>query len=468
MNVDQLEDPEAPSHLRLVEDRPPSLPPHDQMAERVVACNVVENTVGSEKPRILEVMGIVEPEDFFDSAWRSMYRAARAIHERGEDVTPNSVAAHLEDIPARGTGSWDRFDRVKFFESLRDAPEERNLAARAERIRDLARRRTAVEQASRLAMKLRDCSEAPTKELLAESVAKLEEIAADIAPMSIPTREQYIAKAWEQSEQQDRAPKISTGIAGVDAVLGGGWEVGTLTLLGAPYGTGKSLFAGCSGARAAARGEPVLVAICDSMTPEGYFVRMAGERASVPAKFLRSGAPLQDAARNDFYAALQALGQTPIEVRGGIGSPECSTPAGLRASLKRARGPIGRVRLVFLDYVQAMALDPRCRDFEATQIKRNGDELAKIADGEGLALVGLVQTIKSGENKGQIKACRALADVARVFLVLRGASKGRPQYEDDDLEQQELYVDKQTHGKKDVAAPLTLNTRILRYTDGDQ
>lgn len=440
-------------------------PPSDRLAEQIVACNVIENMVGAGAPRILEVLEILKASDFLDAAFRRMFAAALTIHERGETVTPNAVRAHIEERAGR---SMDHLAAARFYELLQSAPEERNLVPRALRIRELARRREAADHHSTIAARLRNVDEAPTSELLSASSETIQSIAADVLPAEQPTRSLVAAEAFAMAEPQALTPKISTGLRRLDDVLGGGVEIGSLTLLGAPYGTGKSAFAGCLAARAAQRGEPVFIAIRDTMRPAHYLSRMACERSGIPAGLLRAadGQGLRADLRGDYFNAVRELSLLPLVIRGGNETTETESAAAILQCLRRAEPVIGKVRLLVVDYFQNLKFDETKREFKATQLSNHGKGLAKLAESEGLAIIALVQLIQKGDNKGEIKECRAVADHARNIWHLRAAS-GKPQYECD-VEQQELYVEKATHGAAHVTAYLDFDKRVLRYTDGEQ
>jgi circadian clock protein KaiC len=77
--------------------------------------------------------------------------------------------------------------------------------------------------------------------------------------------------------------RLSSGLAGLDRLMGGGLDRGTSTLLVGASGTGKSSIAALFAARAAERGERAALFIFDE-SPHTLFTRMAG--LGVPLKKL--------------------------------------------------------------------------------------------------------------------------------------------------------------------------------------
>src|SRR5207249_48318 len=78
-----------------------------------------------------------------------------------------------------------------------------------------------------------------------------------------------MVKPIEKTPHLTKARFISTGIAGLDKMLGGGTMEGSALLIGGPSGSGKSTIAIQFLAEGVKRGEPGVLAIFEE-TPEKY------------------------------------------------------------------------------------------------------------------------------------------------------------------------------------------------------
>ena len=92
--------------------------------------------------------------------------------------------------------------------------------------------------------------------------------------------------ALEHRQKASRA-RLSSGLAGLDSLMGGGLERGTSTLLVGASGTGKSSIAALFAAQAAARGERAALFIFDE-SANTLFSRMAGFGVDL-AKYVDDG-----------------------------------------------------------------------------------------------------------------------------------------------------------------------------------
>ncbi len=88
-------------------------------------------------------------------------------------------------------------------------------------------------------------------------------------------------------EQQDRGPTLSSGIQGLDKLLGGGLEEGTVCLIAGTTGAGKSTLASLYVQAAAERGEPSAV-FCFDEGRDMYLRRSEALGLAVP-EYVRKG-----------------------------------------------------------------------------------------------------------------------------------------------------------------------------------
>jgi circadian clock protein KaiC len=78
-------------------------------------------------------------------------------------------------------------------------------------------------------------------------------------PESVPQPEQIPGTSTSGTEQAGARPRISTGVPGLDTVLGGGLPEGALLMIGGPPGAGKTVLAEQIAFHQAARGRHALI-----------------------------------------------------------------------------------------------------------------------------------------------------------------------------------------------------------------
>jgi circadian clock protein KaiC len=79
-------------------------------------------------------------------------------------------------------------------------------------------------------------------------------------------------RTTREGKRSSRNQRASTGMAEMDAILGGGLPTGDATLVAGPSGTGKSVFTSAFIAEGARRGEPSVMAIFEEH-PDDYLAR---------------------------------------------------------------------------------------------------------------------------------------------------------------------------------------------------
>lgn len=208
------------------------------------------------------------------------------------------------------------------------------------------------------------------------------------APSPVPGERTVgeMAGAYEERLRGD-APVASTGLAGLDAALGGGLRRRLLILGGCP-GSGKTALAHQVADAVAAQGVPVAYYTLETPAEHLYAASVCRASGGAIARDALLGGPEDatidprlEAARNVY---LRGAGRHLTIAEG----PRCADD--VIEALAAARGTSGAVPVVFVDYLQLMALGGYGDvSDERAKIKRTIRVLREAVDAYGAPVVAL-------------------------------------------------------------------------------
>jgi replicative DNA helicase len=202
---------------------------HDEKAEQaVLGCLLLENG------RLASVRPLLQAEDFHAPAHREIYAAALTLAAEGRPLDHLTLAQRLQERgqlhAVGGPGYLMQLDAA--------VPWAGHVLDYAATVKDRALRRRLAHIGARLTALAGDYS-VPTQALHAKAAQHL------LATPSAVPRWKTLTEHMERSvthvreiEEGKAVPVIPTGVAALDAVIGG-WQP-TLTILGARTGVGKS------------------------------------------------------------------------------------------------------------------------------------------------------------------------------------------------------------------------------------
>lgn len=202
---------------------------HDERAEAaVLGCILLENA------RLAAVRPVLEAEDFHAPAHREIYAAALSLAKDGRPIDHLTLAQRLQE-----RGQLHAIGGPVYLMKLDAAvPWAGNVLDYAATVKDRAVRRRLAHIGARLSALAGDYS-VPTQALHAKASQHLLS-----TPSAVP-RWKRLTEHVEASvthvreiEEGKAVPVIPTGVAALDAVIGG-WQP-TLTIMGARTGVGKS------------------------------------------------------------------------------------------------------------------------------------------------------------------------------------------------------------------------------------
>ncbi len=421
------------------------VPPNNVAAEEAVLGSLL-----IDPSAISEVAALLKPADFYRERSGMIYDAALTLHGRREPVDFLTVVSALEH-----RNQLQEVGGASYLTGLINAtPTAVHVLAYARQVKEAAIRRRIIWFGSE-AVRLACNYDLPLEEVWAaiEAAAfKLREGLRGADALRLIAEVVAEVQAQLEAIKAGQAPRLlSTGFTDLDKVIGG-WRGGSLNIIGARTGRGKSaLLLGCA-AHAARSGHTVAVFSLE-MTSAEIVSRLAAAGAAVNLFDLTTGQALT-AQWPAVTAALGDLAGEPIwlDDTGGISLPE------LRAKAQRlaTRAPLG---LIVVDYIQLMTLGARTerRYQELGGISRGLKSLAKELDVPILAAAQLSRGVEQrSDRKPTLADLRESGDLEQdadtVLLVDR---------KDLALEYQpaELIVAKNRHGPCDNVSLLWQRAR---------
>lgn len=334
---------------------------------------------------IHSVIGFLKPEHFHGSVHRSIYEGICALYEQrvpadvvtlGSYLSQHEVDVICGEVTLNGLVNVtpSSANILDYARSVVDTAVYRRVIFGMAQIPAIVKTAKSGEEAVRKAVAV--ISQAGSQQITEHTAAL-----ADIGP-------RYMARLDQtaQDAQTGKRRGVTTGLFSVDEQIGF-LQNGTLSLLAARPGVGKTSMAIGIGRHAAQMGKRVLFFSLE-MAQEELYERLLADAALVDSQRLRLG-KLTEAEWDRVVAAEPDLASLPFFIDD---TPEL-TPFKIQASC-HAQKPIG---LVIVDYVQLMQTDTKCdsREQEVNEIARKLKLLARELDVPILALAQLNRAVES-------------------------------------------------------------------------
>lgn len=370
------------------------IPAHDAFAERVVVSAGILDP-GS----IPELSRFVDPEDFYQPPCREIWRAVVHLDEAGLDVGLESVASRLNETgKLQGIGGLQAIGEIVDVTPAMAAAHE---YARAVAEKAAVRRAGAV--CSHLVAEAGGTVESP-REWLTEAVARLAEVT-DLGRMS---ERDPAATAREVAKEvhtgildrvarakagSDGAPGIGTGFQGLDYRIGR-LTPGSLTILGAPTGIGKTGLALCIARNVARAGHGVAYATLE-IPREELLERALADLTKVPVDNLFSGR-IKDTDHEIIARGVARLAELPLVVDDATNH----SLATLRGLVRRAERKLSAsVGLLVVDYMQLVRAQTRRGATEADMVAEVSRGLLALAKDLNISVLALSQFNRDVKNR---------------------------------------------------------------------
>ncbi len=363
------------------------VPPNAVEAERAVLGSLLIDPGAAD-----DIAAVLKPGDFYRGVHGMIYAAALGLRARHEPVDYRTLVDELER-----RGQLKEVGGAAYLAGLINAtPTAVHALAYAREVKEMAVRRQIIGFAGDAA-RLAYTYDQPLAEVLAQIEADAFKLrdgwrGAD----ALRAIAEVVAEVQAQLEaiKAGQAPRLlSTGFSDLDKVIGG-WRRGSLNIIGARTGQGKSsLLLGCA-AHAARHGHTVLIFTLEMLAGE-IVARLALAGADINLLDLNTGEALA-AQWPAVTGALRDVAGEPIwlDDTGGIALPELRSRA-LRLASRTA------LDLIVVDYIQLMTLGARAekRYQELGAVSRGLKSLAKELDVPILAAAQLSRAVEHRSDR---------------------------------------------------------------------
>lgn len=421
-----------------------SAPPRDEQAERALLSSVF-----GRESALLQVLGTVRAEQFYSVTHQLVWESLVRLNDQQIEADVVTVA---NDLERRGlldsAGGYDALTEI-----FRTVPHGAHADHYAEivhakwqerELRELCREALTDDAAAQPIGERIGAIESGCERILQSSRATGPATAAD-ALMALSER-------WESGAGVGAA----TGFEKLDKLLGG-LRPGTVNVIAARPGMGKSALAGCIARNFLGDGQPVMFASLEMSRAE-IMQRWLALQSGVAFEVLEQGNELDEVESQMVTSAMSALSDLPILIDD---TPEQSVRH-IAATMRLAKKRRG-LALGIIDYLQLIKpADPKViREQQVAQMSRS---LKVLARDLGIPLLLLAQLNRAVENRDNRKP--RLSDLRESGSIEQDADSVLFIYEpdDDDPIRRDVVIAKNRHGPTGQIS-LEWHGRLLRFRD---
>lgn len=380
-------------------------------------------------PRCLGLISL-DPSDFFDARNRLVYTGMRELEAAGKPVDVTLLESQL----------GERFAAVGF-DGISDIISSNCTADNAEHYEGVILERSRQREIMRAASEILSRGSSPDDSYLDWASELISSVALRGKGKGGLREAKVIGKETfnELFEGADGSKtKVASGFDDVDAILGGGFKRGTLSLLAARPGNGKTSLAMNMAVNAAVAGHPCAVFSLE-MSARELFLRAMSAEARVDTRDLQQGVANRTDISN-LSVATSRLMELPIEIDD---TPAISVTE-LRVRARRwAVKHLGKLGWVMVDYLQLMRAGngKDTREQEVGAISRALKALSKELDCPVLAMAQLNRKLEERADKkpvlSDLRESGSLEQDADVVMFIHRA---------DGSEEADLIVSKHRSG----------------------
>lgn len=325
-----------------------------------------------------DLFGVVEPTDFLQPAHESIWRAVVRVYESGGTPDPLTVRAALGEDARRCSGG-----PVYLQELMQACPVVGQALWYAEQVAACSVRRRIREAAVAIGQ-LADNDALDPAELGEAARQRVDEATSRGTSTGGAAMSDIVPEVLDLAEH-GAPPGLPTPWPDLNAVIGGGLKPGTLTVVGARPGLGKSVLGANVAARTALRYKQTALFVSLEMSRHDIGQRMLAAHAGVPLQALTRARALSEADWERVREASPALMNAPII----IDDRAVQTVGTIRTAVRDAARH-ARIGVVIVDYLQL--LTPRDRKIpREQQVAEMSRGLKLIAREQNVPVIALAQ-----------------------------------------------------------------------------
>lgn len=346
-----------------------------------------------------QVADILDAEDFYTGAHRTLYQAITTLLSRGEPADPVLLLQYLQKNDVLQSVGGDGY----LVELIETVPATANASAYARLVRDKALLRELAQQATKIVESVHQEQNVPVDTLLDNAEQRIFAVGEgrnqrtssyfNIKSILLPV----LHNIEKLMRHKGTVTGVPSGFVDLDKMLAGLQPSDLLILAGRPS-MGKTSFAMNIATNAAFdHKEPVAVFSLE-MSKEQLVARMLSSTARVDAQKLRTGW-LND----DDYGQLTHVANSLVDAPIFVDDTPAISISALRARARRMKREKG-IKLIVVDYLQLMQGENKAenRVQEISQISRGLKSLAKELNLPVIALSQLSRKLEERPNKRPI------------------------------------------------------------------
>ena len=417
-------------------------PPYSAEAEQAVLGAML-----LDQQAALDAVGLLEEGLFYREGHRRLFRAMRAVTERGGVIDPITLRDELER-----RGELESAGGVEYLSYLIDfTPTAANLEYHARIVREKGVLRRLIEAATGIVQEAYAGEHLPD-EILDRAEQRIFQVAEARQREGFIRLKELLWPTMERIEAAHGAGETITGVASGFTDLDdktAGFQASDLIIVAARPSMGKTAFCLNVASHAAIEGKVPTAIFSLEMSKEALVQRLLTAEARVDAQRLRQGT-LKDSDYSLMARAAGFLSGAPI----WIDDSAALSPLELRAKARRIKAE-HNVGLIIVDYLQLMRSSEQSEN-RTQEISANSRALKALAKELAIPVIALSQLSRAPEQRGgehrrpqlfDLRESGAIEQDADVVLFIYRPEMYASEAERDELEgQAEVIIGKQRNG----------------------
>ncbi len=356
------------------------VPPNSIDAEKALLASIlIDNS------RVNSVLGIIVPEDFYDSANAKIFRVISKLSEKNEPVDIITILNSLEKD--------SDFDYNSYLTSLFEMPEGLfNAEQYSKIVKEKSTLRNLINASNKIRQKcyeqndeIENIIDFTEKTIFDATEKDSPKNYVEVYPLIVD----YFKKLTSKKREDEIITGIHSGFKYLDEYTNGFQPSDLIIVAGRPS-MGKTALSLCIAKNVAVKKKPVAFFSLE-MSKEQLATRLLAMTAKIDSSFLRRGKIYNPDIQN-IHKALEILEDIPIYIDDSAGI----TVTELRAKTRRLKRE-KKIEIVIIDYLQLMksSANIESREQAIADISRSLKGLAKELDIPIIALSQLNRMVES-------------------------------------------------------------------------